>query len=485
MLLDLRSRALFACLTGALALGCGPLAESDELEARGRLEGVDGSVDSSDRACHLVLRSVSRGLSADGTRFVWHGEVDLSTAAHSEGLSPEVLFQSSTQPGWRSVSLSAAAEGEAPSGFVRFSFALEHGLPTPGMSGTSLSRARVELIPYLTLAGGGRLFDHNRSSDDFSNYVLDANNGFSIGDDPAACPGQSPRPELAPTILRFHPDFTHEASGPLFAGHDFEIHYALERLPDCRGTHNGHPAWSLEAHARFLPSGATAQGQLRAFESNLGVPTSVARSVPLRVTVPEGTERVELWFSNSTGAGSSCLGFDSRFGENYGFEVHRAPVWMGNTSVKITRAGGHPCGSPDAAAMTTGFSYGTWARQRSVFGNACLEVYTPGQSDANHPELWRVFDARVYYRFSPSEPFRFVHLGFVDRAGNNARFALDLAGLDPFRHVACPEVPVTVGPQYREARMEFLFFVNGRWLGQADGAPFVGTYEDYANPSCL
>lgn len=480
----LRSRLLFVPLAASFAVACGPLAEPGEAEVPGPLYGVDGSVDSSDRACHVVLRSVTRGLSADGTRFVWRGELDLSLAAVSEGLSPEVLYLSSTQTGWRSVPASLASEGDAPAGFARYTFALEHGLPTPGMSGTSLSRARIELIPYVTLAEGGRLFDHNRQSDPLSNYALDANNGFSIGEDAAACAGRSPRPELEPTVLRFHPDFTHEASGPLFAGHALELHYALERLPDCRGTHNGHPAWSLEAHARFLPSGAEVEGEVRAFESDRGVPTTVARSVPLRMDIPEGTERVELWFSNATGAGSGCLAYDSRFGENYSFLVHRAPEWMGNTSVKITRAGGHPCGGSDAAALSAGFSYGTWARQRSVFGNACLEVYAPGQSDADHPELWRVFDARAYYRFSPSEPFRLVHLGFVDRAGNNARFALDLARLDPFRHVACPEVPVTIGPQYREARMEFLFFVNGRWLGQADGQPFVGTYEDYANPSC-
>jgi hypothetical protein len=251
-------------------------------------------------------------------------------------------------------------------------------------------------------------------------------------------------------------------SGGVLERHDLALVYDVARLPRCRER-----GWDITAHVRFQPSGRVARGSIRDGRF-------VAR-------VPEGSVRVEVWFENTSGA--SCRDWDSDGGRDYVFPVLRAPGWIGSPSVKITRETGHPCSG--GAALTDTFRYDTWARERAVMGNACVEVWQEGTTDWSNPDMWRQLDARLYYRYAPSEAFRFVHLDFVDRVGNNARLSTSVAALDPFRRYTCSDAPVTrVGgaggsPQYDQSQMELYFWVNGRVLQRASGAPFTATFEAY------
>lgn len=477
-------RAFLWLLLGAAAVSsaCGP--DLSDHFRPSPLAGVNGAADSADHHCRIVLRSLSRrpnatgGFETNGSSWVWDGIVDVSEDAVAEHLIPMVLYQSGSERGWREVTTSAI-DGAGP-GFQRYFFRLQERLPGPGMSGTGLTRAVVRVIPFLRFAEGGRLFDHNRTADDFATYELAAHNRFSVGEDAGICPARI-LPRWGASELRFTAGGPIEQSTALVAGEELAVHYALERLPECRGTHNGHPAWSMLANVRFHPGGETHQGEVRAFDAPGGVPQNVARPVPFSVRIPESARSVEIWFHNLSGAGSSCNRWDSNDGQNYRFEVLQRVGWVGNGTVKVSREGGHPCSPASSGVMTSGFGYGTWARQRSIMGNVCFETWSDGVTDRNDADLWRRLDARVYYRFDPSEPFRWGYVSLFDRIGNNARYVWNIAALDPFRPYRCPEVPTSMGDSYEEARVEFFFAVNGVMYTQESGAPFVGVFSDYPN----
>lgn len=457
-------------LAGALVACGGPLAEEgDEGAAAAPLAGVDGRVDSADRACHVVLRGAGRvsdgrgGYVTSGSSWVYEAVVDVSDAAIADGAAPGVLFLPPDGRTWRE-GVGTAIAGAGP-GFQRFRFPLSRDLPGPGMSATSLSRARVELAPYIRLAQGGRAFDHNRHEDSFTNHVLSGSSGFAIADDASVCAARAPTTPVVPSadapVIRFARGAITQ-TGAVLEAQDVVLDYDVARLSRCR---NG--SWDITARVRFQPSGRIVEGSIR--------------SGRLVTRVPAGAVRIEAWFENT--GGGSCRAWDSNDGRDHVFPVLRAPGWIGQPVTKISRATGHACS--DGATLSSGFRFDTWARTRTVMTNVCFEVWQQGVTDWSNPEMWRSLDARLYYRYDSSSPFRFVHVDFVDRVGNNARFATSLGALDPFRNDHCPEGPVTAAggaggsPQYVTARMEMYFWVNGRTLTQASGAPFVGTFEDY------
>jgi hypothetical protein len=110
------------------------------------------------------------------------------------------------------------------------------------------------------------------------------------------------------TTLQFRADWSQQQSGTIRAGEQLQIEYAAERLPTCRASYRGQDAWNIAAYARFLPGGEVQSG-------------AVAKQ-PLVVKVPAGATEVELWFNNTDNTG--CVAWDSRYGENYRFDVSSA-----------------------------------------------------------------------------------------------------------------------------------------------------------------
>jgi|GEM_PF-777622 len=109
--------------------------------------------------------------------------------------------------------------------------------------------------------------------------------------------------------LAFNADWqTVTEAGPIKAGGRLKLRYAAERLPNCRATKYGQPAWSILAYwqapghdATYVP--LTAQG---------GMLEGV-------IAVPEDLETIEVWFYNNDYYG--CREYDSANGANYTFEV--------------------------------------------------------------------------------------------------------------------------------------------------------------------
>jgi hypothetical protein len=429
-------RVLALALLGPAACGS-PATDPAAVEpASAPLLGQD---DRADHDCRVVLRSA-----ADGA-----GVVDV---AAGEPGDPVVLYRTAGE--WWSAP-ATAADG-APAGFRRFTFALDAG------------GADVELIPALVAPDGARLFDHNRHADDLENYRLAAADDWRVAEAPQVCAGEA----VAAAVLSFDADGGVRQDGALLPGGTVTIQYALERLGGCHSTHNGFPAWDLRAFVRFVDAngqaGEAQEASVRAFEAPMGVPHDVAHAVPATFRVPAGAAALEAWFvQEGFGSGTPCQAWDSNEGRNYRFEVLTPPGWMGDAVVNVTRAGGGPCdgGKP----LDAGFAWDEWARERAVSGNVCFQVWKDGVTDHDDPELWRRLDVMVHYRFGDG-PFTHAFLPALDRRGHNARYAFDVAALDPFRNGCAAS-----------NRLEFYFTVNGANLAGPDGAPFVGTYDAPGN----
>lgn len=461
----LRRVALFAVLCA-----CAEPTGEPPGAAEAPLTGVDGARDQADRACHVVLRDLSR--LADGTGgyqtvdgvWVWEGDVELSAAAAAEGATVGAVYQYGSDPTWYEVTATASATAPT-AGFARYRLRLDHGLPGPGMSGTALASARVQVMPFARLPGGGRLFDHNRVAGDFDNYLLTADTYFTVPRVDAICPDAGP---IAPSRIVFAADHTVTQHGPLVPGGQVRLEYDPARLTTCRNSRAGSPLWDLTAHLRW----DTGEGQ-----------SSSIRDGAILVSIPTTARGLEVWFENTAVPG--CQAWDSNWGANYRFALLTPPGWVGGATVRISRDTGDPCdGGGDAAA---GFTFDTWARQRAAITNLCFRVWSPGVTDVDDPELWRKLDATVRWRPRGSaEPLRSVYASFDRRVGNDARYTVGLRGLDPFHPYQCPAVPTAPSPdgQYAQAQLEYVIVVNGVEVRPAPGQYFVGTFLDYANPSC-
>ncbi len=322
--------ALMACVGcveeggGEVALEAALVAQPAGAPGAGKADGLDGA----DRGCRVVLREVSRrsdgrgGFELEGGNQVWSGSVDVAVDALKAGAVPGVVFRSSMDVGSRWWQKGMAPVGGARDGFQRFAFRIHEHTPNPGMSG--IDRLRIDLIPFLAFTDGGRIFDHNRLPGEFDNYVLDKNNQWRVPGDSALCSEVDTPfvPETQGSVLTFRADWSIEQDAELVEGERFSIVYDLARLQTCRGTHNGHPGWEIAALVAFEPSGVVEEASVRRFHSRMGTSINSAYSVPAIFDIPEGTERVEIWFYNtSISGGGRCEAYDSNFGENYGFAV--------------------------------------------------------------------------------------------------------------------------------------------------------------------
>ena len=112
----------------------------------------------------------------------------------------------------------------------------------------------------------------------------------------------------------------------------------------------------------------------------------------------------------------------------------RRPTWMGNAAAVISRGASSRC--EGAVAFGGTLAFGSWARQRAAVTDLCFEVYEPGVTDWDNPDLWRQLDAQVEVRFGDRAP-QTAYIPFVGRVGNNARYAIDLRAFDPFQWGRC------------------------------------------------
>lgn len=420
------TRAILTLLVGLSLAGCGAGSVADEGGADGLAAGlvVAGRGDASDSACHVVLREVARVAGTAGGYqtacasgkcwAVFEGTIDLSSEAAAEAAFVGVTYRSSVDnyAAWRQARATAVAG--APKGFQRFRFSMSQYTLDPGMSGTSLSRTRIELAAYLEAPTGGRLWDHNRIPGALDNYVLDASNGWAIRSDAAVC-----TPRAARSEIEFLAGWTQAQHGALVAGGALSVRYDPARLTACRSTHNGYAGFGIQGKVRFSPGGEVLDLGRLSFSGPMGQPTLTPTWMPFEVSIPARATAAEMWFVNTDVSG--CQAYDSNFGSNHRFEVlaqpPAAPTWAGNWGNGFNRECAHVAGLAEPTPL------GSWNRERS-----CLwvdaEVYVPGLTDRlERPD--RVA-AQVEYQVDGGEK-RVAWLAYAGRAGNNYRWRWDLS----------------------------------------------------------
>ncbi len=316
-----RRLGIGAILAAALALvsaGCaGDRTTETSLAAVARAQAI-GKTDSTDMAdhdCRIVLRSVKplskqsttvRDCDEEGCRTTIVVKVDVDMEIQGTVF---VLFHSaeSGDDAWRQVEAEPVGPGGA--GYLRYEAKITDPLPTIE------SGQPVSVIPFL-VTDQGRLFDHNVLTNDLASYQID-NVIDSIEPSNRIC---THRPNTSELV--FDTVWNEFPVGTLRAGSRVAIRYAPSRLPDCRGSHNGFPAWNMEAFVRFLPGGQTASGPVVAFRNHQGRPTSEFYPIPFLTQVPDDATSMEVWFHNASGAGNDCDAWDSNYGTNYHFDVH-------------------------------------------------------------------------------------------------------------------------------------------------------------------
>jgi len=280
-----------------------------------------------------------------------------------------------------------------------------------------------------------------------------------------------------------------DATGSLSAGEVLHIDYDTNRLTACRGGNNdGSPGWSITGYWQLNG------GPVSSFEAG-GFSPSHSTGQP-QITVP-GSGDLAIWFQNTSRWG--CNAYDSDYGKNFHFKIAasaNAPGWMGNFTVVMSRecSGGRgPACDRDRRATDGSFTFDTWSRQRAATTTLSFEVWKSGVTDFDNHDLWKQLDVRMYSRVGDSGAFQMQYVNLDQRVNNNARYMVDLRGLDPVEGLTvitdkskCP--PLTnEGNGMVKADLQYYFVVNGVELRPQSGGVFHGTYENYqqAFATCL
>lgn len=336
------------------------------------------------------------------------------------------------------------------------------------VAGHAPSPDAVGLPIELTEAGELEVWFENTSA--FGCQAWDsafgANYRFTI--EPAST-GEAP-------IARFPADGSYRLEGDLRQGGQLEIEYDVSRLPNCRDTRYGQPAWSILAHYRFA-SGQTGYVAVTSGRGTLDV---------------VGSGELELWFENQGIYG--CRAWDSRDAANYRFAVDedpRAPGWIGNGAYVIDRMTcDGPCDHSRRALAPAPWRYDTYARQRAAIRAIYFDVWKAGVTDFDNAELWRELDVQVHFRVRAEGPFQSRYVRFFRRVGNDARYELPMAEMDPFAGgfrrtdpSQCPDADLLTSGDpnaaYVGARVEYYFTVNGVPYRESSGHNFRGEFEEY------
>jgi hypothetical protein len=123
-------------------------------------------------------------------------------------------------------------------------------------------------------------------------------------------------------------------SGLIRPGARLAIAYDPTRLAHAAGAQALSQVEEILAHVRFHPGGQTASGPVaQGAASDPPSPTGAPRPVPYAILVPDDATQVEVWFERRSGAGADA--WDSRYGQNFWFDVDRSGLAVPHDSVGL------------------------------------------------------------------------------------------------------------------------------------------------------
>src|SRR5262245_25406976 len=121
-------------------------------------------------------------------------------------------------------------------------------------------------------------------------------------------------------VLEFSPDWLQSQTGTILRGGTDVITMPPESVRACRNIMHCAVLWDIEAVAEFHQRGDLVRVSLiQHFNRDRIVATSAPRY--LEVAVPSDSRQIEMWFHNFAELGGRCDAWDSRFGDNYWFDV--------------------------------------------------------------------------------------------------------------------------------------------------------------------
>lgn len=135
----------------------------------------------------------------------------------------------------------------------------------------------------------------------------------------------SPAPTTnATATLQFRPDWTTTTTSEIVQGGQLCIEYDPERLMRCRMEWDGAEIWGLEVQIIFHPRGTFSASLLKDVRPEPWGPVIAHAPQPVDVTIPSDAEWIEMWFHNflpEQVGGNQCDAWDSRYGQNYWYQV--------------------------------------------------------------------------------------------------------------------------------------------------------------------
>lgn len=307
-------RFALAAFVSLAACGSGPGDASRDSSSAAALSAAIAG-DSADTSCQIVLRTANVNLGSrlgpqtdcsSGTCWVmvWV-TFDVAMSQSLKGSEAYVLYEGEGSTTWQR-SREALPVFGAAEGFRRYQVVLDDGTFRAGPGDQTVS-----LIPFLQVAGGGRVFDHNRIANVLGSYAITPGDTWTVGDDPAICKGAAPAGTLS---LGFASGWRNSASGALVPGGKIDVTYDIQRLPqDLSCAPTGEAAFATVGYVRFEPGGEVSSELVAPWD----VSTSGYTSAPVEFDVPAGTRSASLWFETTSECGGAH--WDSDFGQNFDF----------------------------------------------------------------------------------------------------------------------------------------------------------------------
>jgi hypothetical protein len=131
---------------------------------------------------------------------------------------------------------------------------------------------------------------------------------------------------MAPSeaAIRFLGNWQQQQEGAIERGGRLKIVYDKARSPRCFANWRGAEFGDITVNIRFHPRGDLVSGSVVApVREGQNRPGPVIGHVPMpfECQVPSDATRAEMWFHNFYQTTSRCDAWDSRFGDNYWFEI--------------------------------------------------------------------------------------------------------------------------------------------------------------------
>jgi hypothetical protein len=214
------------------------------------------------------------------------------------------------------------------------------------------------------------------------------------------------------TTVQFLEEWRQTQSGAIERGGRLRIEYDMRRLPRCFTKWRDAEVGDISVYVRFHPRGEIVSGTVVApVRDREDPPGLVVGHVPMpfEAAVPSDATQVEIWFHNFYQTSSRCDAWDSRFGDNYWFEVGGAPPRIPARPVSyrsgaVTRPdivnvleqsaakvnvfppppGG---GSPQGSDLQTMLRVTAWVKETTYGANAWIDVHVfDGDDQLIHAE---------------------------------------------------------------------------------------------------